>query len=1243
MLRKLLLLFILVVFMVGCAPQKPFYNTAVKDWATQQPASDANLTQTVFLLGDAGKPATQPLEPTFVLLKKQMQQAGNKSSIIYLGDNIYPNGLPDSTDKRRATAEKYLKTQLDLLANYEGKAIMIPGNHDWDRMGKHGLRYLKNQQDFVHEYLGKEGVFLPTDGCPGPVEVQLNQEVLLLVIDTQWWLHPWEKTGEEDGCDIETEYDVLIQLADIIKQNKDKKIIVAGHHPLFSNGLHGGHAKPTTHLFPLTDAKKNLYVPLPVLGSVYVFYRTVLGNVQDIPNPRYKALKKALLKIFETHPNLMYVAGHDHNLQYFKKGEQHYIVSGAGCKQTYTTHRKKAQFAYGHKGFSRVNFYDNGDVWLEFWVPSESEEGKMIFRQKLMNQPYLEEKVVAIAESDYTGQFREAQASTLLGAKGMKNALLGKNYRAEWAAKLDSIRVFDLGKEHGGLEIVKKGGGMQTKSLRLEAKNGKQYVLRTIEKFPENAVPEALRGTVGESIVKDQISASHPYAALVVPPLADAAGVYHTNPELVWLPDDPRLGKFQEDFGARLYLYEERPAKDWSDAEFFGNSKKIINTAKVLAKTQGDNDKYVDQDWVVKSRLFDIWLGDWDRHDDQWRWASFKDEKDRTFYRPIPRDRDQVFFFSDGFLLDIGSRKWGIRKFQGFHKEIRDVEGFSFNARYFDRSFTNAMSKAVWLKHAEALQKALTDELIEAALKRLPEPIFKLHGEEIIQKLKERRDNLKVYANDFYTFLSKEVSIVGTAKHEFIKVERLNDEETRVRMWKRKRKSGKKKHKIYDRVFKTSETKEIRIYALAGEDVIEIEGQVKKGIKIRVIGGDGKDEIKDQSKVSGPAKKTIAYDTPDTKLTKSTETKNRLSNEEGINAYERKDFVYDFTGPALSFAYNPDDGVFIGGGVTWKNQGFRKKPYASKHSITANIAPRTNSYNFYYIAEWRKVVKNWDVVLETDLRVPAFTNFYYGMGNETTKDRDEKQGFYRVRYSQIFVHPQLRKQSTNQHHTLSIGGYYQRVQIEEPDADEDRFVSTDPLSSALFDVGQSFVAGTVSYIADTRDNKSLPTKGIRLSLENSLVKGIGDEIRNINYYQFKGAFSFYASAGRTKRFTLAARVGGAINQGDFEFFQANTLGGFANLRGYNRMRFAGTSSFYQNTELRIKLFNFRTVLFPGGFGIMGINDVGRVWLEGENSDKWHNGYGGGIWITPFDTLSLIADYTTSEEGGRIFVRFGFLF
>ncbi len=123
---------------------------------------------------------------------------------------------------------------------------------------------------------------------------------------------------------------------------------------------------------------------------------------------------------------------------------------------------------------------------------------------------------------------------------------------------------------------------MQTLSLRLEDSTGREFVLRSIEKCPEKAVPETFRKTFIQDLVQDQISAAHPYAAVVIPSLAEAAGIYHTNPKTVFIPDDPRLGVYRNDFANTLALFEERPAGDWSDKSFFCNYVDIVNKSKVL-------------------------------------------------------------------------------------------------------------------------------------------------------------------------------------------------------------------------------------------------------------------------------------------------------------------------------------------------------------------------------------------------------------------------------------------------------------------------------------------------------------------------------------------------------------------------------------------------------------------------------------------------------------------------------------
>ncbi|UOQ78721.1 hypothetical protein MUN84_09400 [Hymenobacter sp. 5516J-16] len=107
---------------------------------------------------------------------------------------------------------------------------------------------------------------------------------------------------------------------------------------------------------------KYAFVPLPIIGSIYPFARKYGGVSQDIPHPLYQAYKKGLMEIFQKYPNVVYAAGHEHNLQFQKEGNLNHIVSGSGCK---TQHVKPgsggdALFSDKEKGFARVNYYDNG-------------------------------------------------------------------------------------------------------------------------------------------------------------------------------------------------------------------------------------------------------------------------------------------------------------------------------------------------------------------------------------------------------------------------------------------------------------------------------------------------------------------------------------------------------------------------------------------------------------------------------------------------------------------------------------------------------------------------------------------------------------------------------------------------------------------------------------------------------------------------------------------------------------------
>jgi hypothetical protein len=175
----------------------------------------------------------------------------------------------------------------------------------------------------------------------------------------------------------------------------------------------------------------------------------------------------------------------------------------------------------------------------------------------------------------------------------------GESYRKLWATPV-KIRIVDLQKEKGGMKILKLGGGNQTRSLRLQDAAGNEWALRTVQKYPERGLPENLRATIAKDIVQDQIATNHPFASLIVPPLAEVLDIPHAHPEIVYVGDDPGLKEYRKDFANAVYLLEERSPIGRAESD---------NTLKVERKLEEDNDHQVDQKLLLRARLLDFIIG----------------------------------------------------------------------------------------------------------------------------------------------------------------------------------------------------------------------------------------------------------------------------------------------------------------------------------------------------------------------------------------------------------------------------------------------------------------------------------------------------------------------------------------------------------------------------------------------------------------------------------------------------------
>jgi len=1232
--NKIIIAFLfLVAFQGTVVAQRTFYSPENQSWPKEIAEEPGTKLYAVFLTGDLKNPVENP---NLELLKNELLNEGKNSALVVLGNIVYPEGMPDEESPNYGESLRKHNAIVNRIKDYPGEIVFIPGNRDWAKEKGKGWESVVSQEKYIEEFLNRGNTYLPDEGCPGPVEIELTDDITLIVINSQWWFQKYKKPELDGDCDIEDENDLYIRIEDAIRRNTGKKIIFAAHHPLFSIGNHGGYFPFRLNIFPLTKFNSSLLIPLP--GFFYTGYRKYFGDTQDLANPDYKAFKQNLLEILKKYPDIIYAAGHERNLQYFENGELHHIVSGGGGEATFIAGREnKTDFAAQSTGFAKLSFYKNGDVWLQFFCPGENGEKTVLFNKKLYSKPPFNpaKKEKILQNIDFGDSVVHVKLSDRYLKGKFHRFLMGDNYREIWNTEVD-FPVFDIGKEKGGLSIIKRGGGQQTLSVRLEDKDGKQYVLRSVNKNVEKALPEEMQNTVAIDVVQDGISASHPYAAVTVPELADAAGVMHTNPKLVWVPDDPRLGIYRKDLANGVFLFEERPAGNREDVESFGRSEDIVNTAETIKKTNDKHDHIVDQGAVLRARLFDILINDWDRHDDQWRWAIFK-EGGAKIYRPIPRDRDQVYFVNEGILMWIASRKWAVRKFQGFDSTIRDVVGLGFNSRYFDRAFLSEPGLKDWLAVANDIKTRVTDSVIHEAIEELPPEIYAMSGKDIEKKLKSRRDSLPEYAEEFYRFLAKGVDVVGTDERDLFHVQRMESGNTKVEVFALSDKKGKVKGKLYERTFLPDETREIRLYGLKDDDEFVLEGEAEKGIKVRIIGGKDKDKVKDSSGVKGLSKKTVIYERKDkkNKLNPGRETKVYLSKKKSIDDYNRKQFKFDKVMPLATGGYNIDDGIFLGSGVSIKKYNFRDSSF---HRLTGKMAFQTGAFEMGYKGLVSSVSQIFDLEIDAGLSVPKGVDNYFGPGNETKKITDSRR-FYRVRYFYGWLNPKLRHQ-VNQSMSYSVGAFYQYYEVTDTTG---RFIGQlypDVLSKSAYS-GHSYTGLNTGLTIDTRDDKALPQRGIFWETKAMGFHGLKDG--GDNFVKLQSDLSFYLSFQKDPRFVFAARAGGAANIGDYEFYHANFLGRKTNLRGFRENRFAGDQSFYQNTEIRVKLKNIHNYLFNGQAGLLLFNDVGRVWAKGENSNKWHNGYGAGFWISPFNATAITLTYGRSKEDDLIDFTFSYMF
>ncbi len=844
---------------------------------------------------------------------------------------------------------------------------------------------------------------------------------------------------------------------------------------------------------------------------------------------------------------------------------------------------------------------------------------------------------------------REVVVGARYAAGSFHAAMLGRSYRDLWTRAVE-VEELDLASEAGGLTAVRRVGGQQTRGLALKGRDGRSYTFRGLDKDPTNILPEELQDTFVRQLVQDQMAAQHPAAALVTDELARAAGVPTVPIRLVVMPDDPALGELRGDFANLVGTFSEYPTAADAFHPGFEDATEIVDHLKLYARLAESPDDRADVRAFLRARLLDVLISDFDRHRKQWRWARRPGD---TLWHPIPEDRDQAFARYEGLLVRTAARY--IPQLRTFSDRYDRILGLTYNGREQDRWLLPELPREAWRETALDLKARLTDEVIERAARRMPPEWYALDGARLAASLKKRRDALVEEAEIFYRHLAAEVDVQATNAPEEARVQRLDGGALDVAV-ARLDATGAGEPPYFHRRFLPGETREVRLYMRGGDDRVRVEGP-PGAIRLRVIGGAGDDLVDDGQ---GGGTRYSDFEGRDRVLPVSGTRWDRRPYRPPpgpANAawIPPRDWGRDvFPVPWLGFG--PDLGLFVGGGLTSVDYGFRQQPFASRQTLRAGWALGANQPRIEYDAVFHRE--------SSGTRVGVLVRYsgldvlrYYGHGNETVEDGSDD--FHKVRHEQALLAPSLT-------FALPRG-------LDLTVAPLLRFAKTEK-GARLVDAERPYgagefgeVGGTVGLRLDTRRGQAsgtgatpsgavgYPTHGVLVEATGAAFPAVWDVTHA--YGWLEGSAATYLSAGKGARATLALRTGGRQMVGAgtgrtrdrYPFFDLATLGGGGllsgtdTLRGFRSNRFIGDRSLYGNVELRVYLSRFFVAL-PGEWGLVGFTDGGRVWLRGEESDTWHTSFGGGLWIALLSRSNAVAiTLAQSDERTVVYARAGFSF
>lgn len=1219
---NIIITFAALVLFSACASYNPQFKNQQASSGIDIPNN--NLDKSFYLIGNTGT-GNNELSKSVAALQNYLKTNNNEDSyVLFLGNSFYPSGMPPKNETSRNKAQSGMQLQIDALKEYKGKVIVLPGNRDW-RSGVDGLELT---EDFLKANFDDADVLQPNNGCPLE-SIDVNDNLHILALDTQWFLEDWEDNPKmNDKCDIKTRERLLIEIEGELKKNANKTIVFAMYHPIITYGEHGGRY-PLIH----KDFFSTFIKPVKTQGAI---------SKQDRYNKRYNDLMSRLKVLTKDLDRLVFVSGQDESMQYIEEGSIKQIIAGSGSSATAASLGQFAQFVYGHEGFARLDVAKNGVSQLAFYKAEDGGIYNKVYQQEIHSA--LKDYDISKLQNNFPKTVKaQVYKDESVAKTGFYKSLWGERYREHYGTKVMAKTVL-LDTLYGGLHVVRAGGGHQTRSLRLEDKDGRTYNMRALKKsavqflqtviIKDKEIENDFINTIPEDLILDFYTAAHPYGAFTIPKMAAAANILHTKPKLFYVPKQKALGNFNEAYGDELYMIVERPDETFTGA-IFNYPDNVESTDDLLAKLREDEKYKLNEKAYIRARVFDMLVGDWDRHNDQWRFTQHDNEDGSVSFDPIPRDRDQVYAKFDGKLFGLARTFISkARQFQVYDAELKHTEWFNAAGIKLDHVLIQSYGREAWLQEAQLIQNSITDAVIESAFNDLPEEVQDETASEIKQKLKGRRDNIVSIAEDYYNYFARLQTITGTDKDDYFEITRLPNGETNIKTYRIK--GGEKGDMMLDRSFYANETKQIWIYGLDDDDVFEVKGNGSQPIFLRIIGGQNNDTY---NIANGSRVKVYDQKSEENTVAQKGGARFRFTDNYNFNTYDYKKQLQTIKQFLPAIGYNPDDGFRLGVSNIFTVHGFQRNPFSQQHRLALGYYFETNSFDIKYEGEFANIFGSWNFILGGYFKNPNFSENFFGFGNETINldyEFDFEKDYNRVRIGGYGGSIGVRKNSPYGS-LFQFKAIFEGIEVENTPG---RFINTLSSSAIELDKTKYFVTAEGMYQYESYDNKVNPSRGMNFKLVAGATQNIEDSQRVYGYV--KPQLVFYHALTKNRKLVLKTDFRGQFNIGNnFEFYQAAQLGSVTGLRAYRNERFSGRTAALGSADVRYSFNKFKTDLLPLQFGVFGGYDVGRVWVPNDASNVWHSSYGGGFWVNSADLVSGTFNLFTGDEGLRF--TFGIAF